>query len=48
MPDINKGDKTFLWGSKLNDPRISWSDIEKWGVEIKEPFKENLIKLLGG
>ena len=47
FPELEKLDKAVLWGTKLNDPRISWGDIERWGQKIEEPYKENLVKLLG-
>ena len=34
--DINKAEKTWVRGSKLNDPRIKWSDVVKWGVRLNK------------
>ena len=44
---IEKLDKTINQGTKINDPKISWKDIKKWGTILdNDRLPEHLLELL--
>ena len=46
--DINKAEKTWTRGSKLNDPRIRWADVVEWGIKLnKKNPAAHLRKIVG-
>ena len=45
--DINKLSNTFERGTRLNDPRIKWADVEEWGIVLdNERLPEHLREIL--